>query len=76
MCGQSNGWIDLVRIDDGEVVISKELKHVTGNITIITKTSKPNEIMIGAQRGIYFALIGKGLGILEVEMEKFDQGQK
>ena len=68
-----NGWIDLVRIEDGQVVLSKELKHITGNITIIKRTNRDHEIMIGAQRGIYFALIGKGLGIMEVEMERFDK---
>jgi hypothetical protein len=61
-----------VRIDDGQVILSKELKHITGNITLILKTERPNEVMIGTQRGIYFALIGKGLGILEIEIEKFD----
>jgi len=38
ICGQMNGWIDIVRISDGEVVASKELKHVTGNITMILRT--------------------------------------
>ena len=74
VCGQMNGWIDLVRIEDGTVVLSKELKHVTGNITIILPTGRENEIMLATQRGIYFALIGRGLGIMEVEMERFDKG--
>jgi hypothetical protein len=42
-----NGWIDLVRIHDGEVILSKELKHVTGNITMILVTGRDNEVMIG-----------------------------
>ena len=62
-----NGWVDLVRIDDGEVMISKELRHVTGNITMIVRTGRSNEVMLGTQRGIYFAMIGKGLGLMEVE---------
>ena len=70
-----NGWIDLIRIDDGEIILSKELKHVTGNITMILPTGRDNEGMLATQRGIYFALIGKGLGIMEVEMERFDKGQ-
>ena len=70
-----NGWVDLVRIDDGEIVVSKELKHVTGNITMILPTGRENEVMMATQRGIYFALIGRGLGIMEVEMERFDKGQ-
>lgn len=42
-----NGWVDLVRMDDGEIVISKELRHITGNITIIKRTGKSQEIMLG-----------------------------
>ena len=42
-----NGWIDLVRIEDGEVILSKEFKHVTGNITMILVTGRENEIMLG-----------------------------
>ena len=42
-----NGWIDLVRIEDGVVVLSKELRHVTGNITLIKKTERPHEVMLG-----------------------------
>jgi|TARA_B110000285_G_scaffold83354_1_gene95836 hypothetical protein len=41
-----NGWIDLVRIEDGEVILSKELKHVTGNITMILPTGRENEVML------------------------------
>jgi len=32
--------------------------------------------MLGTQRGIYFAYIGKGLGLMEVEMERFNKGAK
>lgn len=47
ICGQMNGWIDLIRIDDGEIILSKELKHVTGNITMILPTGRDNEVMLG-----------------------------
>ena len=70
-----NGWIDVIRIEDGEVVLSKELKHITGNITIILRTQRENEIMLGTQRGVYFAHVGRGLGLMEVEMERFDKSQ-
>ena len=70
-----NGWIDLVRVEDGTVALSKELKHVTGNITMILRTGRENEVMLGTARGVYFALIGKGLGLMEVEMERFDRTQ-
>jgi hypothetical protein len=36
-------------------------------------TGRGNEIMLGTQRGVYFALIGRGLGLMEVEMERFDK---
>lgn len=68
-----NGWVDLVRISDGEVMISKELRHITGNITMIVRTGRASEVMLGTQRGIYFAMIGKGLGLMEVEMERFEK---
>jgi hypothetical protein len=73
ICGQMNGWVDVVRISDGLVVASKELKHITGNITMIIKTLNEHEIMMGTQRGIFFAHVGKGLGLMEVEMERFDK---
>lgn len=76
ICGQMNGWIDLVRIEDGKICLSKELKHVTGNITTILPTGRDHEVMLGTQRGIYFALLGKGLGLMEVEMERFDKANK
>jgi len=70
-----NGWVELVRIADGAVVLSKELKHISGNITMMMLTGRENEIMLGTQRGIYFAHIGRGLGLMEVEMERFDKTQ-
>lgn len=73
ICGQMNGWIDLVNIDSGEIVLSKELKHITGNITMMLVTGRESEVMLATQRGVYFALIGKGLGIMEVEMERFEK---
>ena len=73
ICGQMNGWIDLVNIDTGDIALSKESKHITGNITMMLVTGRENEVMLATQRGVYFALIGKGLGIMEVEMERFDK---
>ena len=46
---------------------------MTGNITIIKKSENPNEIIIGTQRGIYFALIGRGLGLKEIELARHNQ---
>ena len=70
-----NGWIDLVRISDGAVILSKELKHVTGNITSIMRTGRDHEIILATQRGVYFALIGRGLGLMEVEIQRFERTQ-
>ena len=41
-----NGWIDLVNIDTGDIVLSKELKHITGNITMMLVTGRENEVML------------------------------
>jgi len=35
-----NGWIDVVHIETGQVILSKELKHIVGNITILHRTGK------------------------------------
>jgi hypothetical protein len=53
--------------------LSKELKHVTGNITVIKKTATESEIIIGTQRGVYIALLGKGLGLKEIEIQRFNK---
>lgn len=75
VCGQMNGWIDVVQIETGDIVCSKQLQHITGNITILKKTDRENEIMLGTSRGVYFAFIGVGLGLMEVEIERFDKNQ-
>lgn len=63
----------MVRIYDGEVILSKELRHVTGNITKILKTGNENEVMLATEKGVYFAFIGRGIGLMEVEVERFDK---
>ena len=47
ICGQMNGWIDVVSIEDGSVLLSKELRHIAGNITMIIPTGRDKEIMLG-----------------------------
>ena len=66
-----NGWIDVINISDGKIILSQELRHIAGNITMIHITDKENEIILGTQRGLFFAHVGKGLGLMEVEMERF-----
>ena len=38
---------------------------------MIQLTGNENEIVLGTQRGLFFAHVGKGLGLMEVEMERF-----
>ena len=38
LCGQLQGYIDLVRISDGAILLSEQLKHKTGNIIAMIKT--------------------------------------
>jgi hypothetical protein len=38
LCGQLQGYLDLVRISDGEILFSEQLKHKTGNIISMIKT--------------------------------------
>ena len=53
--------MDLVRIADGEVVMSQDLKHTTGNIISMAKVvGRPHEVVLGTAKGIFFATIGKG----------------
>ena len=68
-----NGWVDIVRISDGEVIVSKDLKHITGNITMILPTGRESEIMLGCEQGVFFAHVGTCLGLMEVEMERFEK---
>lgn len=35
ICGQMNGWIDVVSIEEGKIILSQELRHIAGNITMI-----------------------------------------
>ena len=61
LCGQLQGWLDLVRISDGKVLFSQELKHTTGNIISMVKTmGRPHEIALATQKGVFFANLGKG----------------
>jgi hypothetical protein len=64
LCGQLQGYLDLVRISDGEVLLSEKLKHKTGNIISMVKSkSRPNEVTLATQKGIFFATIKRGSSI-------------
>lgn len=47
LCGQLQGYIDLVRISDGAILLSEQLKHKTGNIIAMIKTkSRLHEVAL------------------------------
>ena len=51
----------MVRISDGKILLSQDLKHTTGNIISMVKTmGRPNEIVLATQKGVFFANLGKG----------------
>jgi hypothetical protein len=53
--------MDLVRISDGEILLSETLKHKTGHIVSIIKTkARLNEVTMATQKGIFFATIKRG----------------
>ena len=74
LCGQLQGYLDLVRIKDGEVILSQDLRHVTGNIISMTKTyNRLNEVVLACQKGVFFCHIGKGnLGLTTKELKGLD----
>ena len=47
LCGQLGGYLDLVRISDGEILFSKDLKQTCGNIISMQKTTnREHEIVL------------------------------
>lgn len=53
--------MDLVRISDGEVLMSEDLKSKCGNIISMAKTkNRQHEIVLATQKGVFFANIGRG----------------
>lgn len=41
LCGQLGGYLDLVRVSDGTVLLSEDLCHTTGNIISMCKLRAP-----------------------------------
>ncbi len=39
LCGQLGGYVDLVRISDGTVLLSQDLRSTCGNIISMAKTN-------------------------------------
>lgn len=61
LCGQLQGYLDLVRISDGEILLSEQLKHTTGNIIQMIKVeSRLHEIALATNKGVFFANLRRG----------------
>ena len=75
LCGQLGGFLDLVRISDGKILFSQELKHTTGNIISMVKTAgRDHEIALATQKGVFFANVGKGAhGLRAAQVQQLDQ---
>lgn len=74
LCGQLYGYLDLVRISDGEIVLSEQLKHKTGNIISMIKTkARLHEVTLATQKGIFFANVRRGgQGLRETDVAQLD----
>ena len=75
LCGQLQGYLDLIRISDGKILLSQDLKHTTGNIISMVKTmGRPNEIVLATQKGVFFASLGKGAhGLRQAQVQQLDK---
>jgi hypothetical protein len=67
-----------VRISDGEILISENLKNTTGNIISMIKTSRPNEIAFTTKQGVFFANIGRGTlgGLTSLDVAKLELSER
>ena len=74
LCGQLYGYLDLVRISDGEIMVSEQLKHTTGNIISMVKTrARLHEVTLATQKGIFFANVRKGgQGLLAADVAQLN----
>jgi hypothetical protein len=66
--------LDLVRISDGEILLSENLKSKTGHIVSMIKTNnRPHEVALATKQGIFFANIGRGnMGLKRIDVAKLD----
>ena len=55
----------MVRISDGEILFSKDLRQTCGNIISMAKTNnREHEVVLATQKGVFFANIGRGQNTL------------
>jgi hypothetical protein len=57
LCGENEGWIDLVRVSDSvkqlDMVLNKRFDKL-GHIYLIQKTSQPNTVVVCSYSGVHF----------------------
>ena len=50
-----------MRITDGKILMSQDLRNTCGNIISMVKTiGRSDEIVLATQKGVFFANIGQG----------------
>jgi hypothetical protein len=55
LCGERDGIIELVTLNNLDASLKKfTLDQSCGHITQISKTSNPNELMLGCSKGLFF----------------------
>lgn len=73
LCGQLHGQLDLVRIRDGEILMSENLKSKMGHIVSMLKTNRPNEVAFATKQGIFLANVGRGnMGLKRLEFARME----
>ena len=75
LCGQLGGFLDLIRISDGEILLSKDLKQTCGNIISMAKTNnREHEVILATQKGVFFANLGRGQsGLTSAQIQQLDK---
>ena len=75
LCGQLGGFLDLIRIADGKILFSQDLRNQCGSIVSMAKTvNRSSEIVLATQKGVFFANIGKGQpGLTSRELRDLDK---
>jgi hypothetical protein len=56
LCGEMNGWLELVRATDGAIVCSERFKNC-GNIVGVQ--SGPQVTVIATEKGVWFVKAGR-----------------
>lgn len=75
LCGQLGGYLDLVRITDGEVLFRQDLSQKCGTIVSMAKTkNREHEVVLATQKGVFFANIGRGAkGLTSAQIQELDR---